>query len=340
MTTEAVMATAPLSTPWQTLDPFLFCVHHDDAYPAGDGRLGLDPSQLGGRSLGSDFSHRDGFSMYHGDHVPGFPRHPHRGFETITLARRGYIDHSDSLGAAARFGQGDVQWMTAGAGIVHSEMFPMLERERGNPTELFQIWLNLPGEDKLADPHFSMLWSETLPRVRPRHAAGVELVVVAGSVDGVAAPAPPPASWAARPEAAVAVWTLSLAPGARWQLPAAAAGLNRVLYVFAGDGVRIDGRHVDRGHAVQLRSDAVPEVENGALPAEALLLQGRPIDEPVARHGPFVMNTTEEIRQAMRDFQATGFGGWPWNGDGPVHGGDEGRFARRPDGSLERPSNA
>jgi redox-sensitive bicupin YhaK (pirin superfamily) len=122
--------------PWPTLDPFLFCVHHLDMYPEGDERMGPKAS-LAGRNIGSDFAGIDGWRMYHGDVVPGFPRHPHRGFETITIARQGYIDHSDSLGATARFGHGDVQWMTAGRGIVHSEMFPLVKRDGDNPGELF-----------------------------------------------------------------------------------------------------------------------------------------------------------------------------------------------------------
>ena len=87
--------------------------------------------------------------MCHGERVPGFPQHPHRGFETVTVARKGLIDHSDSLGAKARFGEGDVQWMPAGRGIVHSEMFPLLQRNAPNPTEFFQIWLNLPAKGKM-----------------------------------------------------------------------------------------------------------------------------------------------------------------------------------------------
>ena len=133
------------AAPWPTIDPFLFCVHHRDAYPPGDERMAPQDS-LDGRDLGMDFSGRDGWSMYHGLVVPGFPQHPHRGFETVTYVRRGYVDHSDSLGATARFGRGDVQWLTAGGGIVHAEMFPLVEEEADNPTELFQIWLNLPGE--------------------------------------------------------------------------------------------------------------------------------------------------------------------------------------------------
>ena len=138
--------------------------------------------------------------MYHGDVVPGFPQHPHRGFETVTIVRRGYIDHSDSLGATARFGMGDVQWLTAGAGVVHSEMFPLLNQDGPNPLELFQIWLNLPSKNKLADPYFTMFWDADIPRRRLTDAngRGVEVTAIAGALDGVRPLAPPPHSWAAR----------------------------------------------------------------------------------------------------------------------------------------------
>lgn len=109
MSDDIILSIDELGFPWQTLDPFLFCVHHDDAYPPGNEIMGPDPELLRGRNIGMDFQLRDGWRMYHGERVPGFPRHPHRGFETITLARRGHIDHSDSLGARARFGQGDVR---------------------------------------------------------------------------------------------------------------------------------------------------------------------------------------------------------------------------------------
>ena len=206
MKSSTVLDVQPLGFPWQTADPFLFCVHHDDAYPAGNERLGPAAS-LAGRRLGQDFEGKDGWRMYHGEVVPGFPQHPHRGFETVTIVRRGLIDHSDSLGAAARFGSGDVQWLTAGGGIVHSEMFPLLDASAPNPVELFQIWLNLPSADKLVPPHFAMLWNGDIPRCAFTDDAGraTEVTVVAGKLGGKRAPTPPPRSWALRPETDVAI---------------------------------------------------------------------------------------------------------------------------------------
>src|SRR5688572_30803807 len=193
---------------------------------------------LADRQIGQDFSRKDGWSMYHGETVPGFPSHPHRGFETVTIVRRGLIDHSDSLGAAARFGGGDVQWLTAGKGIVHSEMFPLVERQRDNPLELFQIWLNLPAADKLAEPHFAMLWQEAIPRHIARDERGrtSEVSVVAGRLGDGVPPPPPPRSWAARADSDVAIWTIKMEAGARFTLPAARRGTSRTLYSFRGGG--------------------------------------------------------------------------------------------------------
>ena len=132
------------------IDPFIFGMVHQDRYPAGNGQLGPRQELLQGREIGMDFSDKDGFSMYHGEEVPGFPAHPHRGFETVTIVRKGLVDHADSLGATARYGEGDVQWLTTGAGVQHSEMFPLLSTEHDNPLELFQLWLNLPEQDKQA----------------------------------------------------------------------------------------------------------------------------------------------------------------------------------------------
>jgi redox-sensitive bicupin YhaK (pirin superfamily) len=334
----AVLESVPLGFPWVTVDPFLFCVHHDDAYPKGNEQMGPAVS-LEGRNLGQDFEIKDGFRMYHGQVVPGFPQHPHRGFETVTIVRRGLIDHSDSLGAAARFGGGDVQWLTAGGGIVHSEMFPLLDREGPNPVELFQIWLNLPAENKLVPPHFSMLWAHEIPHVLVRDEKGreTEVTLVAGELEGRRAPAPPPHSWASRKDTDVAIWCLRMQPGALFTLPAPSnPQVVRTLYAFQGKGVAFDGEPVKRGHCAVVTSERALSLENGDETAELLMLQGKPIAEPVAQHGPFVMNTRAEVQQAFLDYQRTRFGGWPWPKDDPVHAREEGRFARHADGRLER----
>lgn len=340
---DVILGTVRLGFPWQTADPFLFCVHHDDAYPAANDKMGPAAS-LQGRQLGQDFEGHPsgaegGWRMYHGQVVPGFPQHPHRGFETVTIVRRGLIDHSDSLGATARFGGGDLQWVTAGKGIVHSEMFPLLDQTsaQANHLELFQIWLNLPREDKMVDPHFTMLWRDQIPTVIARDEAGkaTTIVVSAGQLGEAKAPPPPPRSWASRPDADLAIWTIKMEPGARWTLPPARPGTNRTLYFFRGTTMRIAGHELARGHGAALKPDAAALLENGEVEGELLLLQGRPIGQPVAQYGPFVMNTRAEIQQAFVDYQRTQFGGWPWPVDDPVHPRDAGRFAKHADGRVE-----
>lgn len=336
---DVIIAEIPLGAPpWPTLDPFLFCVHHLDLYPAGDDQM-APMAPLTGRRIGMDFEGKDGWRMYHGDTVPGFPQHPHRGFETVTLARQGFIDHSDSMGATARFGHGDVQWMTAGSGVVHCEMFPLVNKDSPNTGELFQLWLNLPRKSKMVDPHFTMFWSSTIPRVEVVDSNGkkTEVVMVAGASGGKRAPSPPPASWASDPANDVAIWTITLEAGAEYELPPATAGVNRVLYAFRGGKVTVAGRKVKTPSAVQVRSDAAVTIIGGAEESEVLLLQGRAIGEPVAQQGPFVMNTQAEIQQTIRDYQRTRFGGWPWPQPDPVHARDERRFALRPDGTREEP---
>jgi redox-sensitive bicupin YhaK (pirin superfamily) len=340
VTKPPVVNISKIGFPWATPDPFLFCVYHEDAYPKGNAMLGPDAS-LNGRNLGQDFAGKDGWRMYHGRTVPGFPAHPHRGFETVTIMRSGYIDHADSLGAAARFGSGDVQWLTAGQGVVHSEMFPLLKPRDPNPLELFQIWLNLPKRSKMAPPYFTMLWSEDIPREVITDATGAITAVtyIAGAPAAIAiekSPLPPPDSWASDPAADLAIWTIKMSAGARWTLPAAATSQpHRMLYFFKGDALAIAGQPVPAQSAIEIDAGQPVELVNGTVQSELLMLQGRPIGEPVAQHGPFVMNTEQELRQAYADYHRTHFGGWPWPDDAPVHGADRGRFARHADGRLE-----
>ena len=254
MTSDPVLDIKPLGFPWETADPFLFCVHHDDAYPAGNETMGPAAS-LAGRELGQDFAGKDGWRMYHGESVPGFPQHPHRGFETVTIVRRGLIDHSDSLGATARFGGGDVQWLTAGRGIVHSEMFPLLDRTSPNPLELFQIWLNLPAKNKMVEPHFPMLWEQSIPRTTFADAQGgpTEVTCIAGRLGehrraGAAAAARGPRGRTPTSRSGRSGWRP--APGGR--CPRRGRGNPTPLYFFAG--LRARDRRAERARGVDGRA--------------------------------------------------------------------------------------
>ena len=330
---RAVIDVVDLGFQWKGLDPFIFTMHHVDAYPKGNEEQG-PAVPISGRRIGSDFSGTDGWSMYHGADVPGFPQHPHRGFETVTVVRTGYVDHSDSLGATARYGGGDVQWLTTGSGIQHAEMFPLIRDDADNPLELFQIWLNLPPESKMVPAHFRMLWSEEIPTLEP--APGVLVDVIAGHLDGHRAPSPPPDSWGSDPRGDLAIWLIRVAPGSRWEMPAAGDGVNRMLHVFDGASVSIDAVPVRRGQGAQLDGAAVvPIVNDSDATAEFLLLQGRPIGAPVFQLGPFVMNSPDELQQAFEDYRRTGFGGWPWASADPVHARTDGRFALHADGTVE-----
>src|SRR3954451_16485135 len=204
---DPVLQTIPLGFQWATVDPFLFCVHHLDPYPVANAHLGPD-APLEARDIGNDFAGADGWRMYHGSTVPGFPQHPHRGFETVTYARHGCIEHSDSLGAHARCGRGEVQWLPAGGATAPCEMFPLLERTAPNPCELFQIWLNLPAADKMVEPYFTMMWNQDIPRQVHVDGEGrtTEITIVAGELDRIRPPAAPPDSWASRPDADLAIW--------------------------------------------------------------------------------------------------------------------------------------
>lgn len=344
----------PLGMPWPTLDPFLFCVHHYDAYPKGNGAM-APAASLEGRQLGQDFAGLNGWRMYHGQTIPGFPAHPHRGFETVTVTRSGYVDHSDSLGAAARYGNGDVQWMTAGAGIVHAEMFPLLDTTADNTAELFQIWLNLPRDRKMVEPYFAMFWANDVPKLDLLDAEGrhTELTVIAGAYAGKTPPKPPPNSWGSEPDGDVAIWSARMAPNASWSLPQARDHrTRRMVYFFRGTSLTVQSgespwyappgspgsRRLDRHTAAVLRDGSPVTLTAGDSAVDVLVLQGRPIGEPVVQHGPFVMNTRGEIQQAFADYQRTRFGGWPWGKDDPVSPVDAGRFARLPDGRVVKPT--
>lgn len=342
-TASAVLNTMalPSAGPFSTLDPFLFCVYHKDAYPAAHD----DTMEAPQRGNGMDFDPKAPYRMYHGDMIPGFPQHPHRGFETITATIDGLIDHTDSLGNGGRYGQGDLQWMTAGKGIVHGEMFPLIHKEKPNPTRFFQIWINLPGRSKMVDPSFAMFWDKEVPKWKSEdERAAVTVFYGDYFLEGQQAERantqkqnpnqPPPDSWAADHDNDVAILHMTIQPGGTLQVPKARksdAKVNRVVYMIEGleDGAIINEVPISKG---MITVDAASELEisvpsSATKAGEFLLLQGKPIEEPVAQHGPFVMNKRSEIEQAFMDYQKTKFGGWPWPRDDMVFPREKGRFA-------------
>lgn len=324
---------------WETVDPFLFCVHHEDDFPKGNTVMGPAVS-LAGRSLGDDFIIKDGFRMYHGKQIPGFPGHPHRGFETVTVVRKGLVDHADSLGAAGRYGNGDVQWMTAGKGVQHSEMFPLLSQEKENPLELFQIWLNLPAKDKMANPHFTMFWAEKMPKLVNTDKQGKKttIEIISGKFNKTVGLKPPPNSWAANPANEVGIWNTLMDEGSTVTIPAASKGVNRMLYFYEGQSLKINGAKVSAYKSVKLHAWHELKIVAEKGNCKFLILQGKPINEPVIQYGPFVMNTKAEIQQAFNDYHQTQFGGWPWPRLDQVHPRNKGRFARHADGKEEKPA--
>ncbi len=327
----------PIDLHWPTQGPFLFCAHHFDHYPKGNKNLGLDAKYFSGRSMGQDFVEKDGFRIYHGAEIPGFPVHPHRGFETITIVRKGYADHADSLGAAGRYGEGDVQWMTAGSGVQHSEMFPLLHSDKENTTELFQIWLNLPKINKMVTPDFKMLWANTIPKISTN--SKVEVSLISGEYLEHKHYQAPKNSWAADANNEVNILLVKMNDCAEFILPKAQNNTNRSLYFFVGEGLAIDGKKIPSKSSVFLDStqDLVVKSTIDYRVVEFLILEAKPINEPVIQHGPFVMNTREEIMQTFNDYQRTQFGGWNWPRTDMIHGPLIERFAKYPDGKIEKP---
>lgn len=226
-----------------------------------------------------------------GDYIAGFPDHPHRGFETVTYMIAGRMLHRDSAGHEGLIETGGVQWMTAGRGLIHAE----IPQQRDGRMEGFQLWLNLPAREKMTAPWYRNFTARELPRFVTED--GVAVIVIAGVSGGVTGAV-------TRETTAPLFLDLHLPPGARFA-EALPPGHNAFAYVYRGE-VEIAGQSVPARHMAILANDPDAEaVSVGARgSARVLLIAGRPLREPIAQYGPFVMNTAEEVRQAVRDFGA------------------------------------
>jgi quercetin 2,3-dioxygenase len=228
------------------------------------------------------------------DYIAGFPEHPHRGFETVTYMLAGQMRHGDNKGHTGRLDAGSVQWMTAGRGILHSEM---PEQENGLMWG-FQLWVNLPAKDKMTAPRYQEIAPADIPVAELP--GGIRAKVVAGKLGGVAGPV---GGIATDPS----FFDLTLPKGASLDLPVP-AGHSVFVYPFEGDvEIGEPAKRVSRGSIALLGDGERVVLASPAGAARLLLVAGRPLREPVARYGPFVMNTENEIRQAIVDFQAGRF---------------------------------
>lgn len=337
MADKMILGIQKLGFQWQTEDPFIITMYHKDNYPEGNDEQGPNTS-LAGRNLGEDFTLREGFRMYHGSTVPGFPAHPHRGFETVTVVLEGFVDHFDSKGSSGRYGEGDVQWLTTGNGCQHTEMFPLVYKDKPNPLELFQIWLNLPAKSKSAEPEYKMLWAEDIPVVESTNSAGKKATIklIAGSINEIDSLEPNSASWANDKSHHVSIYHIHMEPEATLTLPAVSDTLNRNLYFYEGESISIGGENIPSSNRVKLAGNQEITITNGNKDGFIMLLAGEPIGEPVVQYGPFVVTTEQELRDTFREYQQTQFGGWQWGRLDPVNERDAGRFARYADGRVEK----
>jgi hypothetical protein len=222
------------------------------------------------------------------DHQPGVGEHPHRGFETVTVVYQGRLEHRDSSGSAGAIGPGDVQWMTAASGVVHEELYEREFARTGGTLEMVQLWVNLPKAYKMSPPGYQTITADMIPRVGA-------VRVIAGDLDGVRGPA--------RTFTAVHLFDVRLAAGDRVSV-SIPAGHNSALVLLKGR-LQAGGTEVAGGPRLALLSQAGNAIDLAASEDSTLLiLGGEPILEPVASYGPFVMNTQDEIRQAIEDYRA------------------------------------
>ncbi|TBR35905.1 MULTISPECIES: pirin family protein [Dyella] len=228
-----------------------------------------------------------------GDYIAGFPEHPHRGFETVTYMLAGHMQHGDNHGNRGDLTPGSVQWMTAGRGILHSEM---PQQENGLMWG-FQLWVNLPAKDKMTEPRYQDIGPERIPTAQPTD--GVSVKVIAGDVFGVSGPVSGIVT-------APVYLDISVEAGAQVEVPLP-EGHSAFAYVFEGTDAQVAGEALKRSDlAVLSKGDSVRIAgRDGA--ARVLLVAGKPLNESVARYGPFVMNTPEQIHEAIQDFRAGKF---------------------------------
>lgn len=319
---------------WDCEDPFIFTSHHYDLYPEGNVQQAPPLEEINRRSLGHDYDKVFGYRMYDGKVSPGFPIHPHWGYETFSVASQGYVDHFDNMGNQGRYGYGDMQWVSAGSFYVHNEMYPLAFTDRENPVLLTQIHLNLPIKDKDTPNEVRTVWLEDIPVVKGE---GYEISVYCGhfaDTDGVPAN---PVSWAADPSHHVKIAMIRMEPGATVDISPTEA-VHRNIYLTEGRAT-VDGQEFPGNTRLKIDPKEGISVTMGDSASEIWVLEGDPIGEKQTSFGPVVKGKFKEVRRDNQYIREHIMDGWCWDYVNQKQDLGTERFFMDGDGKESRPRN-
>ncbi len=332
---KTVQKIVDINIHWSGDDPFTFVSHHHDTYPKGNSQMAPPIDLIRGRNLGRDYQERFGFRMYHGRVVPGFPMHAHWGYETITIAEKGFVDHFDTEKNYGRYGNGDVQWTLASSRYEHCEMYPLIDQENENPVHITQIMINLPLDRKNGENHVNNVWAEDVPVFEKD---GTTVTLYCGEFDGKKTYSPNPGSYASS-ENSVRILKIEMEPGSSFMLDALAEGIDRNVYYTSGKEADMDGTKVGPNHRFKMKRKTSLEITNGPEESEFWILEGKPIGEKQAAFGPVILKDLDEVRAGMDEIRIKEFQEWPWGLMDVTNPIEMGRELHRADGSVERPSD-
>jgi redox-sensitive bicupin YhaK (pirin superfamily) len=319
---------------WDTEDPFIFVSHHEDDYPAGNRQMAPPLEEISGRNLGRDYKKIMGFRMFNGKVVPGFPMHAHWGYETVTLAHTGYVDHSDCEGTTGRYGFGDVQWVSAPGFYEHCEMYPLVNKEGRNPNDITQVMIALPPEKRnLPENSVNTVWKDEIPLISSE---GCRIQLICGKYGGFEMKSPSLHSWADGSRW-VRMMRIELDPGASVTIDKADPSANRNLYFVSGEKGKVLGEEVDWGTQMKISPDVEVDISNGEAPSVFWILEGVPIGCKMSMFGPVLLGSDKEVREALQTIRKEEFSRWPWEVIDRVNPAESGRFIQRKDGSRESP---
>ena len=318
---------------WSADDPFTFISHHHDNYPKGNAQMAPPLDLIRGRNLGRDYQERFGFRMYHGRVVPGFPMHAHWGYETVTIAEKGFVDHFDTEGNHGRFGNGDMQWTLASSRYEHCEMYPLLDQENDNPVHITQIAINLPLDRKNKDNIVNNVWSEKIPVMEND---SCKVTLYCGEYEGGSIYSPNPGSWACK-DNGIRIMKVEIKPNAVFSLEQLPEGINRNVFFVEGKEAAMDGTKIRPYLRFKMKPSTSTVITNGDTEAEFWILEGRPIDEKQAMFGPVILKDLDEVRKGMDEIRINEFQEWEWGVMDKTNPIDTPRQLCRKDGTIETP---